>query len=197
MGKTAEGLVEFCKNKIGTAYVYGTKGEVLTEDKYNRLKEQYGGMVWDSDKSKIGKVCCDCSGLISWYTGIIRSSTEYRNMAKNIYGIDYIAKAPVGAAVWKQGHIGVYIGNGEYIAADGSTYGVRKRKLSEADFKYWFRIADIDYLNASEGRYKTIEQTPEWAKPTIQKLIDDGKIADKDNLDLSYDMVRVLVILER
>lgn len=197
MGKTAEGLAEFCESKIGTAYVYGTKGEVLTEDKYNRLKEQYGGMVWDSDRNKIGKVCCDCSGLISWYTGIIRSSTEYRNMAKNIYGIDYIAKAPVGAAVWKQGHIGVYIGNGEYIAADGSAYGVRKRKLSEADFKYWFRIADLDYLNASEGRYKTIEQMPEWAKPTIQKLIDGGKIADKDNLDLSYDMVRVLVIMER
>ena len=38
---------------------------------------------------------------------------------------------------------------------------------------------------------------PEWAKPTIQKLIDSGKIADKDNLDLSYDMVRVLVIMDR
>ena len=58
-------LVRFAESKIGTAYVYGAKGEVLTESNYNNLKRTYGDMVWDSDRNKIGQVCVDCSGLIS------------------------------------------------------------------------------------------------------------------------------------
>ena len=30
---------------------------------------------------KVGKICCDCSGLISWATGVIRSSTNYKEIA--------------------------------------------------------------------------------------------------------------------
>ena len=48
-----------------------------------------------------------------------------------------------------------------------------------------------------EVRYNTIDELPDWAKPTIQKLVDEKKIADGNNLDLSEDMVRVLVIMNR
>lgn len=65
MALTNKGLVQFIKSKIGTPYVYGMKGAVMTAEKYNMLKKTYGSAVWDSDKKKIGKVCCDCSGLIS------------------------------------------------------------------------------------------------------------------------------------
>ena len=63
---TAQGLIECTKGKLGTEYVYGAKGEILTQAKYDQLKKAYGNNVWDSDKSKIGKWCVDCSGLISW-----------------------------------------------------------------------------------------------------------------------------------
>lgn len=62
---TGEELVAFAKSKLGVPYVYGMKGKVMTEALYNRLKQTYGDLIWDSDKQKIGKVCCDCSGLIS------------------------------------------------------------------------------------------------------------------------------------
>lgn len=62
---TGEELVAFAKSKLGVPYVYGMKGKVMTEALYNRLKQTYGDLIWDSDKQKIGKICCDCSGLIS------------------------------------------------------------------------------------------------------------------------------------
>lgn len=66
---TAAELVAFAKSKLGVPYVYGMKGTVMTLAKYNELKALYGALVWDSDKNKVGKVCCDCSGLISWANG--------------------------------------------------------------------------------------------------------------------------------
>lgn len=46
-------------------------------------------------------------------------------------------------------------------------------------------------------RYNTIDEVPEWGKATIQELINNGCFADVKNLNLSEDMVRVFVILER
>ena len=42
-------LVKFFQSKIGTNYVYGMRGSVMTKEKYYELKKQYGSMVWDSD----------------------------------------------------------------------------------------------------------------------------------------------------
>lgn len=192
-------LIKFAESKIGTPYVYGMKGEVMTLYKYNGLKKAHGSLVWDSDKEKVGKVCVDCSGLISWATGIVRGSSQYKDAAREINPISTISYAPIGAAVWRKGHIGIYIGNGEYIAADGSSYGVRKNKLSKADFTHWFKISDIEYEEGKvmEKRYSKVSELPVWAKPIIQKLVSEKKIADPNNLDLSEDMLRVICILKR
>ena len=48
-----------------------------------------------------------------------------------------------------------------------------------------------------EKRYNKISELPTWAKATIQKLVDNGKIADGNRLDMSEDMLRVLVIMNR
>lgn len=50
-----------------------------------------------------------------------------------------------GLAVWKDGHIGVYIGNGEVIEATGTSKGVVKTKLSERSFTHWLKIEYINY----------------------------------------------------
>ena len=46
-------------------------------------------------------------------------------------------------------------------------------------------------------RYNTIDEIPEWGKDVIKRLIDEGKIADGNKLDLTMDMIRILVILNR
>lgn len=46
-------------------------------------------------------------------------------------------------------------------------------------------------------RYNTISELPKWAKEPIEKLVKEGKIADGNRLDMSEDMLRVLVIMNR
>lgn len=138
-------LVLFAKSKLGTAYVYGMKGEVLTFEKYKQLTLLFGGLIWESDRKKIGQVCVDCSGLISWGTGIHRNSQGYHDTAEVVFPIGTIMQAPIGAAVWCKGHIGVYIGDGKYIAADGSAYGVRMANVKGSSFTHWFLLKDITY----------------------------------------------------
>lgn len=168
-------LVRFAESKIGTAYVYGMKGTVMTQADYDRLKNAYGDMVWNSDRNKIGQVCVDCSGLISWATGIIRSSKGYHDTAVSVHPISTISKAPIGAAVWQKGHIGIYTGNGTYIAADGSAYGVRRNSLSKASFTHWFKIVDIDYVE--QGDDEVVEESKivlEGQEMPVERILKNG-----------------------
>jgi len=148
--KTNKGLIDFAASKIGTPYVYGMKGAVMTRAKYNWLKKTYGSLVWDSDVKKVGKVCTDCSGLISWYTGKEKSSSMFKAEAKVVHPISTVENAPVGAAVWRKGHIGIYVGKGYAIEARGSAYGVVKTKIAKRDWTHWFLLNDITYEAAKE-----------------------------------------------
>lgn len=201
-------LVTFARSKINTPYVYGMKGEVMSKAKYDWLKKTYGDLVWDSDSKKIGKVCVDCSGLISWASGVMLGSTQWMNKANVKKPISTISEAPVGALVWMQGHIGIYVGkknNIPYqIAADGSAYGVREVPLSYNKFTHWLLVESVfTYQNDEEEdedmaeRYKTVADVPDYGKTLVQELIDEKSIADKNNINLTEDMVRVMVIMER
>lgn len=161
MSKTAAGLIAFAKSKIGTPYVYGAKGAVMSLAKIQALRKMYGSnCVWKSDDKKAGKVCVDCSGLISWYTGIVRGSGQYRSTAVEVIPISKRSDAHIGWAVWMNGHIGIYLGNDQYIAADGSAYGVRIANLSQNGFTHLLKLCDIDY---GQG---TASVPKETAKPS-------------------------------
>lgn len=163
MAKTGAGLAAYCEKILaeGVPYFYGAKMEVVTKQKYNELKSAYPSMIPAGDEKKIGRKCCDCSGLISAYTGVLRGSQGYRDTAKTVHSIATVKDAPVGALVWKQGHIGVYVGVQNnipiYIAQDGSKEGCRKRALP-ANFTHWFLCSDIEYgepqLSANSGNCK-------------------------------------------
>jgi hypothetical protein len=159
MSKTAQGLIEFAKSKVGTPYVYGAKGTVMSLEQIRELRRMYGSnCVWYSDDNKAGKVCVDCSGLISWYTGIVRGSGQYKSTAVEVIPISHRTNNHIGWAVWMNGHIGVYLGNDTYIAADGSAYGVRIAKLSQNRFTHLLKLCDIDY---GEGTKQPEAQKPQ------------------------------------
>ena len=49
-----------------------------------------------------------------------------------------------------------------------------------------------------EMRYNTVEDCPAWARETVCKLMRKGYLSgDGQGLDLSHDMVRLLVIHDR
>lgn len=72
----------------------------------------------------------------------------------------------------------------------------------------WSRFLDmvrveLDKLNIIEEdeevkKFNTIAEVPDYGKATIQRLVDTGLLKGNENgLDLSEDMLRILVILER
>ena len=50
---------------------------------------------------------------------------------------------------------------------------------------------------AVETNYQVLDKVPDWGKKTIQKVIDKGAFADVNRLDLSEDILRILVLLDR
>ena len=60
--------------------------------------------------------------------------------------------------------------------------------LADSIFEF-FGIVPIEEVE--EVRYKTIQELPEWARPTIQKLLERKILRE---LDLSLDMVRIFVV---
>ena len=149
MSKTRNGLIEHWKSKLGTPYVFGAKGEVMTQARINQLARENPGTYTSSYKAKaakyIGQHCTDCSGLISWYTGRIRGSYNYHDTAMERVSIDHLNESMVGWALWKPGHIGVYIGDGYCIEAKGINYGTIRSKVSATPWQKVLKLCDIDY----------------------------------------------------
>ena len=56
MSKTVQGLIDFCKSKIGTPYIYGAKGQLMSAAAINSLRDRYGSnAVWWSESNKQDK----------------------------------------------------------------------------------------------------------------------------------------------
>ena len=218
--KTSSGLIEYAKAQLGKPYWYGTFGQIATADLYATKKAQYPSYYTASDfVSQYGKKVHDCIGLIKGYlfsdtpASVPRYNAQYDKTADMFYSlanskgaIATMPKVP-GVLVHSPDHIGVYIGNGEVIEAKGHAYGVVKTKLSDGAWDRWSKCPYIVYDTAEEktesadepkDRYNTLAEIPDWAQPTIKKLISLGALkGDDSGLDLSYDMIRMFVINDR
>ena len=158
---------EFAADK-GWGYVWGTYGTVLSPDflesKIIQYPDEVGGKEEFIRENWLGKRTADCVGLIkgySWYdvagqTTILVSNgmpdigadTMYENATEK-GTIDTIPEIP-GLAVWKEGHIGVYIGDGQVVEAYGTTSGVIRSELANGGWTHWLKIPYITYLEQEE-----------------------------------------------
>ena len=164
-GKNADDLVQYAIHAYQEhwGYVWGTFGLVLTESLFEAKLAQYpDALAGNADfirQTWVGGRTTDCVGLIKGY-GWLDAETEeivYNTngmpdiSANEMYHsatvsgpIDTIPETP-GLAVWHDGHIGVYIGNGEVVEAMGTRYGVVKTKLEGARWTHWLKIPYISY----------------------------------------------------
>lgn len=175
-------LVAFVQGKLGTPYVYGAKqtteaGRAMTRSEYTYLRQAYPKYVHDSDAAKIGKVCVDCSGLISWCTHLLRGSGAYRDTAKKVLPISRLPEAVPGCALWKQGHIGVYIGDGWCIEARGSAYGTVKTRVADRPWTHILWLLDVDYTAAEPVSAADKKTAQAWANRYLKDEILAGKFA--------------------
>ncbi len=164
-------LVEWAKEAYahGWGYVWGTFGTVLSRGFYKAKAEQYpdevGGYADFIESHWLGRRTADCVGLIKGYGWLnpdtheveygtngmpdIGADTMYE-IATEKGTIDTIPDIP-GLAVWREGHIGIYIGGGEVVEAMGTQYGVVKTELSSGRWTHWLKIPYITYLEGDVG----------------------------------------------
>ena len=57
----------------------------------------------------------------------------------------------------------------------------------------------LGLLSEGEIVYQTIDDIPSWGRDIVAKLVDEGKLkgTSYNNLDLTFTMLRVIVILDR
>lgn len=169
--KNSFDLVKWCENayKNGWGYVYGGYGQVCTKQYLDQQASLFpgnneaGGEMRKVGEKWLGKRVCDCIGLIksyAWYNAdseeIVAGSNGFTDCGANSIWNNVTESGPIssmpetpGLAVWMDGHIGVYIGNGEVIEAQGTAYGVVKTQLSGRGWTKWLKIPNIKYVNQS------------------------------------------------
>lgn len=160
MGKTAAELVAFAKEKVGTPYVYGAHGEILTQQQISSWAAAYPNVYTASYIAKaqkfIGQRCTDCAGLIDWFLGSDRNAQYYRDTAKERVSISRLDETMIGWAVWKSGHIGIYIGGGLVVEAKGINYGTIISNVKDTSWKEVCKLAAIDYAAPEQPEIEII-----------------------------------------
>ena len=163
-------LVEWAKQaqSHGWGYVWGSYGEVLTQKTLNSKAKQYPdevGSKTDFIKTHwLGRRTADCIGLIKGYgwlntqTGTIEygtngmpdigADTMFENATEK-GTIDTLPETP-GLALWHEGHIGIYIGDGKVIHAANTHVGVIISDVSASGFTHWLKIPYIAYTENAE-----------------------------------------------
>jgi hypothetical protein len=142
-------LSVFALSKLGVPYVYGAKGlyGTFTKSQLDGLARSYPNMFTSSYIAKankfIGKVCTDCSGLISWFTGKNIGSAQMYSTATKRGLIKDVTKAPIGAVLWKTGHVGVKVDETYCVEAKGINFGTIKSKISDTKWTHWLLFEDI------------------------------------------------------
>ena len=149
-------------------YVWGTYGQILTSGLLESKVEQYpdavGGYYDFIVSNWLGGRTVDCVGLIKGYSWLNDESHEILYGTNGMPDItaDQMYEAATekgelstipeipGLAVWKPGHIGIYIGNGEIIEARGTRNGVIQSSIYDGVFTHWLKIPYINYLEVEE-----------------------------------------------
>ena len=112
----------------------------------------------------LGKRTADCAGFIKgycWYNpetdSVSYATNGMPDLGANQMYQTATVKGPIstmpeipGLAVWHQGHIGVYIGNGYAIEAMGTRYGVVKTRVAARSWTHWLKIPYINYIEETE-----------------------------------------------
>lgn len=201
-------LVEYC-NKLynaGARYWFGTFGQIASNSLWKVKKQQYPSQYKSSRDKQIkkdieeGRIVTDCSGLIKGFMmtrdngqivytpSLDLGANTYYNKATEKGNIKTMPDIP-GLAVWKDGHIGVYVGNGEVIEARGFDYGVQKYKLSDRPYTKWLKIPGLDYLSSPCPSPQPVpepkpEPTPEPKTYKVKKGDTLSKIAKANKVTL-------------
>lgn len=180
--------IQYMVNKYGATWK--KDAEAKTDNYYNAALY---GEKW------IGHTVADCSGLFSWAFKQLGGSIAHGS--NSIYDRYCSSKGKMtddvrktikpGTAVFtgtekSHGHIGLFIGNGKVIEAQGTQAGVCTSNLSAGKWTFWGELKNVQY----EGSVEPV--IPSTTRPTLRKG-DKGAfvtLAQTELLNKGYDLGR-------
>lgn len=158
--RIATDIYENCK----TVYAKGGIGWKLTQDRLDSLIRQYPANKQYISTKDIGKCACDCSGMIvgmaydGWRVNrdpVWTKSHDWNDQMLHDRLTDTVSpdKAIPGMCLWKQGHVGLCIGNGYALDsnAEKSGSGIHLRKVSDIKWTLAGKLPEIEYVGVKIG----------------------------------------------
>ena len=98
-------------------------------------------------------------------------------------------------------HVGIVIGWEEksMLVAEGNYDNMVKLRSIPVDYEKIRGFVCPEWEEETVVRYRSIEEVPEFARATIEKLTADGSLlgVGEEDLGLSEELIRILVILDR
>ena len=127
-------VFEVMKQHIGSPYVWGGSGEYLTTESLNSLKKTYPVQAAEGRYNRAAQYvdrgfrAFDCSGLMQWgfkQVGISIGRSTW-DQINNGYEVSVNALQPGDLLFYSNlQHVGMYIGNGQWIESPNSSADVR------------------------------------------------------------------------
>lgn len=153
--KIVNEVIELAESKIGLQYVWGGKGEIMTEERLNELINYYGESYYPlSQETYVGEQAFDCSGLTYWvYREVtdveIGYSTYDQEDELQGYEVSEEELQP-GDLIYTPGHVVLYKGKGKIINAYNKYIypigGVKEGNLNITNDSVIYR--PLDYINS-------------------------------------------------
>ncbi|MBE5791635.1 MAG: peptidoglycan-binding protein, partial [Clostridiales bacterium] len=166
-------LVEYMEKVFAAKWVYwyGTCGYECTDSLLKRKTAQYPSHYTAARESGYkkdindGKMCSDCVGVIKsffWTGGVFEGKNTYASnncpdrSANGLFSMctetGDIASMPdiYGLVVWKNGHIGVYVGDGKTIEMQSYINDCVMKDLKDGTWEKWGRLPDTMIAYVSE-----------------------------------------------
>ena len=168
-------------------YVYGAQGEYYTESLARKWRDtnhpippggEWGRATYFTQACKkwYGHNVADCSGGITY--AIQKYNPNYRDRSADTYNSEFVKSGNIdnlpeipGLALWRKGHIGLYVGDMKVIHFAGTKHGCIQSDVSTRSWTRWGMLPGVSYTGIQSTSkldaflrtiVSSVGQGPEW-----------------------------------
>jgi hypothetical protein len=169
----AADFVRAVQAQVGNGYWYGCYvrhigTEALLASKAKQYPNVYSAAYITASRKWLGKPVTDCVGLVKgivWQADFQGKYQATSDLSANGMYQKCTVKGPIatiperaGLVVWKDGHIGVYVGNGVVVESRSVESGVVRTFLKDRPWTNWGECLLVDYA---------VTPAEDWQQRTI------------------------------
>lgn len=166
-------------------YLYGAKGEYCMTDHVEALIAAYPDYFDTAAKKakareKVGYNCADCSGYVCLVSGIAGYGSwglyDHAAERRQLVNQNGVWKAdgeniPIGAVLWKPGHVGIYIGAQKDVEARSEEYDITVNDIDGRGFTHVLLLPEISYSPNTADTAVTASGAPQGYIPWTGKIV--------------------------